>query len=274
MTDEQVNEFFKKRGEQLVEGIDLIDGVRVRRISKEDFEDLNPSRFPFPRNLRDLISPRIFVLEKYVSAKEHDEFGADKTMRNVVLALRLLKGGYVYGSYVFYIRLPDKRMHALTSWYWNEQPIDEILGFGYALNFDEISHLKKLLKKMQAVDFSKRKSLHLACRRFERAYGESDVEDRLIDLMIAFEALFLKGEKVGTQAGRTIAIACSSLLGKNEEEREEIKVFLNKAYSIRNQIVHGSEYKKPHIKGEEYEMEGFVSIIKNHLRESIKKLLD
>jgi len=142
------------------------------------------------------------------------------------------------------------------------------MGTSYALNFEEIQNLKKLIKKIQKIDFSKQKSLHIACKRFQRAYQEYDVEDRLIDYMIAFEALFLKGEKRTTSRGKIIAIACSTLLGKNNEEREEIKNTLNMAYSMRNDIVHGGEYRK------DVDPFGVVEEISDYLRDSIIRFLD
>jgi hypothetical protein len=70
-----------------------------------------------------------------------------------------------------------------------------------------------------------------------------------------------------------IAVACSVLLGKNEEERDTVRRFLREAYSIRNCIVHGSDYPKPKI-DKEYEMSEFVPKIEDYLRDSIKKLLN
>jgi len=96
--------------------------------------------------------------------------------------------------------------------------------------------------------------------------------------MIAFEALFLKGERGVPSKGKLIAVACSTLLGKNEEEREEIKQTLVKAYSIRNCIVHGSEYPRMEQddKGDVYvdTLPDLVSKVEDYLRESIIKLLD
>jgi len=268
MSNEQVTNFFKERERQLVEGIDLFDGVKIRRLSKEDLDDFktNPTLPPYIMTL-----PVNFVLEKYITVENEHDFQLDPIMRNVVLALRLLKKSYVSGSSVFYVLVSEKRL--LNSWSCEEEPRHEFWGFKYALNFDGIPALKEMLEKIQSIDFAKRKSLHLACKRFQRAYEESDVEDQLIDMMIAFEALFLKGEKAVSPAGQIVATACSILLGKNDEEREEIRRFLTKAYSVRNCIVHGSEYQKPII-NKEYDIPEFVSKIEDYLRESIKKLLD
>lgn len=270
LTDEEVRSLFKEREKKLVEGIELYDGIKIRRISKEDLEELEPTLHALPTYAR--FSPKVFVLEKYVKTEANHRFHVDGLMRNIVLALRLLKKGYVFGGFVFYILVSEKRPYSWQEWSWDEvQPLGP-WGFKYTLNFEEIPTLKKIIKTLQSTDFSKRKGLRLACSRFQRAYEEGDPEDQLVDLMIAFEALFLKGEKATSQRGQTIAIACSTLLGKNEEEREEIRSFLTKAYAIRNCIVHGAEYKKPYVK-EEFEMEDFVSTIENYLRASIKKLL-
>lgn len=272
LSQEEIVNLLKKRKNELVKGIDLLDGIKIRRVSGEDMEDIKTYSFPLPIPPQMSISRSMFVLEKYISEEEEHRFEIHRVMLNGVLALRLLKKGNVWGGSVFCILVSEKRQ--LTSMSWEEEPIPESYGPGYVLKFDEIPALKKILEKVQGMDFTKRKSLHLACKRFQRAYGESDAEDRLIDLMIAFEALFLRGEKAGSSAGQIVAVACSALLGKNDEEREEVRGFLTKAYSIRNCIVHGSEYKEPIVyKNKEYNMSEFVSKIEEYLREAIKKFL-
>jgi len=216
----------------------------------------------------------MFVLEKQTKVEKGQGLDLREVMQNIILSLRLLKEGLVFGSFTFYVLLSKKRR--VTSWsYEVDRPRTAI---PYVLDFKEVPRLRKIIRKIQGIDFSKRKSLDLACRRFQRAYEERDAEDRLIDLMIAFEALFLKGEKGVPSKGKLIAIACSTLLGKKEEKREEIKQTLVEAYSIRNCIVHGSEYPrmKPDDKGEVIvdTLPDLVSEVEDYLRESIKKLLD
>jgi len=45
-------------------------------------------------------------------------------------------------------------------------------------------------------------------------------------------------------SGIIIAVACSTLLGKNQSDREKIRKTLTEAYHVRNCIVHGSEYER------------------------------
>jgi hypothetical protein len=269
MTREEKNAFFMDRKRQVVEGIEIVGGVKVRLFSKEDIKDIDSSFFPVSNKvLRERISTRTYVLEKYITVEKDHGFETDKIMRNIVLALRLLQEGYVYGDDVFYFLFSDGKWR-YNSWSREGPQLrEDRIGWGYSLNFEDMPNLISLAKKIQSIDFSKRKSLELACKRFQRAYEEDNIEDQIIDYMIAFEALFLKGEKRVSSRGKIIAIACSTLLGNNDEEREEIKNTLNTAYSMRNSIVHGAEYTK--------DVNPFVVVeeIRHYLRDSIKRFLD
>jgi hypothetical protein len=271
MSTEEATKLMTERNNSLIEGIELFNGIRMRRISKEDLEDFG--KYPFPLWTGISIRPDMFVLEKNVAEEDGQHSKIEETMLNVVLGLRLLKKGDVVGNAVFSILLSDQRL--LESSYLEEESIPQTFVSTYVLMFDDIPSLKALLVKIQEIDFAKRGSLHLACKRFQRTYGESDAEDKLIDLMIAFEALFLKGEKIGTSSGKIVAVACSHLLGKSDEERDKIRASLLKAYKIRSSIVHGSVYV-PTVKDNIVvnDLSDIVSEIEDYLRESIKRLLD
>jgi hypothetical protein len=270
MSDEEARKLLTERSQLMVEGIELFNGVRLRRISKEDLEDFGKCPFPLWTGMN--ISPDMFVLEKKIAHEDKQYSKIEESMVNMVLSLRLLKKGDVVGNAVFSILLSDQRL--LESSYLEEESIPQTFRSRYVLEFDDIPALKALLVKVQETDFAKRRNLHLACKRLQRTYGESDDEDKLIDLMIAFEALFLKGEKTGASSGQIVAVACSHLLGKNDEERDKIRYSLGHAYSIRNRIVHGSEYVpivEDNIVVED--LSDIVSEIEDYLREAIKKLL-
>ena len=270
MSDQEAKDFFVNLGKQLAEGIDIFDGFRIRRISEEDIQDFQNYLFTLPIPS---ISGRSFVIEKHITDEDKLYPDIHKTMLNIVLALRLLKKGSVRGNAVFNILLSDKRSIQLIS--WEEESAPQTISSMYVLSLDEIPELKRLSKSIQKIDFAKNKSLHLACKRFQKAYGESDDEDKLIDFMIAFEALFLKGEKTGSSSGQVIAVACSVLLGKNNEERQDILDFMNKAYSLRNHLVHGSECKESiDICTAQYSLREFVGKLEEYLRDSVKKFLN
>ena len=82
--------------------------------------------------------------------------------------------------------------------------------------------------------------MRIACDRFGRSYLSAKVEDKLIDICIALEALYLRGSQDSSGKGQTIGLACSMLLGQDEKERGEIFSTLAEAFKLRNNIVHGS----------------------------------
>lgn len=263
MPNDKVTQVLNARIKQLAEGIELFDGIKVRGVSREDIEDFSrkPWRFLLPRGT--VISSDMFVLEKFILKEGVPDLELAQSMRNIVLAMRLLKRGHVSFQNIFFILMDEKRQ--LNAW-THEGRIGSQFD-GYILDFDEIPHLQEMVKKVQGLDFDKRKSLRLACRRFQHAYEEEDFEDKLIDFMIAFEALFVKGGK--GEKSQIISAACSMLLGKTDKEREKIRIHLMNAYTVRNKVVHGQEYDK-----KKYDLFQIVPVIGDYLRESIKKLLD
>ena len=273
MSRAEIASLHEARRRDTVEGVEVYDGVKIKYISKQDYEALEHGFWLLPPDTK--VRSNMFVLEKDTSTVEDQDFQLENLMANIVFALRLLKKSYVSGNAVLYLQTHSGEPHLpVIEWSWERQRKLETFGaMSYVFKLEELPELKELIQKVQNLDLVKRKDLKLARERFERAYEEDDLEDQLIDIMIAFESLFLKGEKGNVPHGRTIAVGCSCLLGKNEEQRVEIESFLTEAYRIRNCVVHGSEYGKPTV-GKEYEMSEFVSRIEDYLRESLKRLLD
>jgi len=119
MTAEETKKLFKERREKVVKGINLIDGVKIRHISKGDLEELKTHPFLL-RDVRELISPRMFVLEKHMKVEKGQVFHVRRDVQNIILALRLLREGIVFGSYTFHILL-SKKPH-VTSWSYEPGP--------------------------------------------------------------------------------------------------------------------------------------------------------
>lgn len=267
--ESKATKLLNEQEKQLAEGINILQGVRIRYITKEDHEDF--------RNFRFFVLPHTTFTEvKFVVANDDSDgvrnhYQVHEVIRKIVLALRLFKSDYVSADPILSLPLNDeRRLIGLT---WDGGPKPGVLGRRYSLTFDEIPQLRKIVEKLLSIDFAKRRSLYLTCKRFQRAYEEIDPEDQLIDLLIAFESLFLRGEKGGIQPSLIVATCCSALLGTNDKERAEISNFLTRAYSIRNCIVHGSEYQKPFVY-KEYDLVRFVSRISDYLSVSIGKYLD
>jgi hypothetical protein len=87
------------------------------------------------------------------------------------------------------------------------------------------------------------RSLQVALRRFVFAGSKSQPEDRLIDLVICCEALFLKRHGIeGAQKGAPAAVNAGRFLADDpllNVEREQVERFVRAAYRLRNAEVHG-----------------------------------
>lgn len=263
---EETLRILENRWEQIRQGIALINGVRLRPTSKNEIKELGFYQIRFER----LSSVRFALEKKRVRPPFGDVIRRD--IRNTILALRLTKEGYFSAPFVLEIerrRDDSSRQHySVERERINYRGGMFLVGFNYTLNYDEIPKLNHLLRKLQRADFDDC-ALRLGCSRFQRSYEEDNLQDQLIDLMIAFEALFLKGEKTW-EKGKRISTKCSQLLGKSEEDREHIQWLLETAYKKRNMIVHGSideDLEEP------TDIDGLIIRVRNLLRQSIEAFL-
>lgn len=84
--------------------------------------------------------------------------------------------------------------------------------------------------------------LNIALRRFNYSYWNKPLEDKIVDIWIGFEAL------VGDQSRTTRLIGrLQVLLGRNDDEQNQLKRFLRNAYNTRSDVVHGRVIKDTEI---------------------------
>jgi hypothetical protein len=251
-------------------GIQLAPHLKLRFSSKGDADSL--SNYP---NIRmNYLQHR---LNKYVIESSFEIENRSKRLEvepkihqlicNAVTGLRLLKSGYIDSNTILWLEEQQSKKHASLEW---QRAIPTAsLAEPYYLRTDEISKLTKLMNKISEVDIEKRKPLKIALSRFENSYYSVEDENKLIDYMIGFEALFT--ERTMRSQHDVIPVACAMLLGKSEKERENIRCTLDYAYTLRNAIVHGADYKEK-FKNEQPFQE-FVSEVEELLRRSIRELL-
>ena len=184
LSQEEIKSILIERNTQIINGIELYKDIKIRQFTKDDIKNFRAYPFMSFHSLDKHISTRTFMLEKTIESDENEKSKTAKLMRNIVLALRLLKEGHIYGDDVFNF---DAEKGTFSSWSREGlPPISEIMGMGYGLNFEDIPQLKEMINKIQKIDIDNRKSLDLACKRFQRAYQEYEFDDKLIDYMIIF----------------------------------------------------------------------------------------
>src|SRR5205085_8120094 len=83
-----------------------------------------------------------------------------------------------------------------------------------------------------------KKTLNTAVRRFSYSCVRHDNEDKIVDLMIAAETLFLQGKSEGEKRFR-LALRAAYFLGTDSDSRKQIYDRMRRAYDLRSKLVHG-----------------------------------
>lgn len=141
------------------------------------------------------------------------------------------------------------------------------LGGKYTLQSGEGKSLVELFRLLRdAKTHTIPNYLLVAIKRFEYAYARLLPEDKLLDFMVAFEAIFLKGNERQELSYR-LSLRAAYLLAENAGERKSIFDFMHKAYNARSEIVHGERATG------EGKIKNFVDKVEFYLRLSITKVL-
>jgi len=148
----------------------------------------------------------------------------------------------------------------------------------YTIQKEEIEKFTDLWRKYREIDFSQDKALNIAIKRYNDSFVRREIEDRIIDLMIAFEAFFLtKDEKMEL----TFKLALRTAIFFGGVDRENLFEFMKKAYSARSEIVHGIKpIDKIKVKKgintkefDEYTLQEFLNKLEEIFRECLLKYI-
>lgn len=107
-----------------------------------------------------------------------------------------------------------------------------------SLSADAAASARTIYAHLTDEAVSKDHALEVALRRFADAKNRPRTDDRLIDLMIAAEALFLQDD--GSELSYRLALRASAFLGEGPEHRRLIFNTFRELYSLRSRAVHGT----------------------------------
>lgn len=218
--------------------------------------------------------PKIFggIVEPAEKSLDPIRAAFERPVEDVIRSLRLIKRGVV--------GIGPKLMKPLT---WSPDtgtiltygyPADVPLRVAYTLFDKDISVLTRLLPLVKELDRQRFSFLELAIRRFNQSYGRVGLDDRLIDNMIAFEALYLNDADAQERGEMRFRLALRMALFLGEpKQRKSLFREIRAAYDMRSSIVHGDVYELPKIDGEVIPVEEFVARVEDYLRQSIIKFL-
>ncbi|HDH27704.1 MAG TPA: hypothetical protein ENH13_01075 [Euryarchaeota archaeon] len=266
--------FEAESDEILLEG-----GIKIRRISYiEVYRIIQYSTLTtvgHPQNTK-------FTLERTHNYKESldtwdETFDSRKDVLNiehdfemVATALRLFKKGDL-GTPLKYFECPlDWGVSGGSGINYSSFAPFFAIGEQYKLTKDEIPKFQKFWESFRSKKISRK--VRVALNRFNYLYERKNPVDNIIDCMIAMEALFGNKDRISMM----VSLKTAFLLGKNENQVEEIFTYIRKAYDLRSDIVHGRKIRVPiKLKDKEYkDLREFSLKIQELLRLSLREYLD
>ena len=189
-----------------------------------------------------------------------------RRFRDVLNALRLLKsGGVEIRTFHYHPYSPRTDESDITDEFVLVKPLAICKEGMYKLDVKDVSRVKLLLSQVsETADAKFQRALH----RFNVAYLDYRLDDKLIDNVIALEALLLPEKQ---ELGLRLAMRSACLFAE-AGRREAVFEFVRVAYDYRSDLVHGGEpdlSKKIKCDQKEYSAHEFVMTLQNLVRKAI-----
>jgi hypothetical protein len=256
------------------------ENLAIVKISNEEKERmLTRGTRPFA-HVDDFMTLREFALEMLMKVPKRvgnapqinsDEIPSEvarKRFSDILAALRLFKTGSI-GFNSISAEVKNGFVLGGTSTFWPGR--GRAFGGTYHLAADEIQSFFDLWTLLSEVRHLKRSRIEGAIARLGFGLERMNANDKLVDFIIAFEALLLGDVQ---ELKYKLAMRVSHLLAKTQDERIKIFNVVSEAYKQRNAIVHGQHPKTTvSIVSEEYDFAKLVNSTEEYLRDAIKKFL-
>lgn len=212
--------------------------------------------------------------------KEHYDFflKPDSEFGSVMSALRVLKDAMIglYPHEHFLIQLPlpkefPRMTYRALDGYQVSNPTEVE---PYILCEQDVDTLKQLYAAVRSI---KQQGVLTALSRLDRQYSRAYIADRLIDAVVALEALYA-GDNTAEIALRAGLRMSAHLGGKDPDRREHYFNLFNLAYNLRSRLVHGGIHTTADIdklvkKNGWQDSEAFMVELDNALRQSLRYIL-
>ena len=149
----------------------------------------------------------------------------------------------------------------------------------YVLAQNEVAEFSAFWKRFQ--DATAKGALANAIRRFSYASERDREDDRIVDLMIAAESLFLADAGAPQERGELryrLALRAAFFIDSPEYSRRAIFKHMRRAYAARSAIVHGGGEPGPDLlkspTDEPLLLQDFVKVTERLVRMALKKRID
>lgn len=116
------------------------------------------------------------------------------------------------------------------------------ISSNYELRDMEVEELQKMWSDLTGGTLDERAVLVMALRRFNMAFERQLLDDRIVDLMIAAESLFLHDVGAPGERGELrfrLALRAAKFVESPQYAPRQVFNLMSKAYDVRSRVVHG-----------------------------------
>jgi hypothetical protein len=135
----------------------------------------------------------------------------------------------------------------------------------YKLGEAEVPQFLEFFRWFEKAPQGRERRIQVALRRFNMAYERRIPEDKLLDMVVAFEALLLTN---AMELSLRLSMSVANLL-KEERDRKTVFDTMRKAYNHRSGIVHGEAIDGGELASSVREVE---DLLRDSLRTVLKRI--
>lgn len=242
--------------------LELSNDIKIRRLKEEEV-----SEYKSHYRLRGVDFDNAFAIERSFSV---DKFSSDSTDRppeaidQVMTSLRLfdVNGDVRYGPYI---------TKPISEFYEVQEGLSVTSGEAkmtffdkeYTLSSDDCERYLEFWEEIRESLNSPEETYGIALDKFSTSFQRDNENDRLLDSVIALEAIYLKSGEAQEMSFK-LSQRGALYLSDNLDKAKDIKQNLRDAYNLRSTLVHGSQTTIDH---------EFMLTLHNLTRKSISKFL-
>jgi len=217
------------------------------------------------------ISARRKFPKSHLKERISDDSKDIAKLEDVLMSLRLLHSGSVHaGPLCSDEGSPFAGIHGGCRSVFSHSvlkrlPADYIIFQLYTLKGGEIKRLQQIYNQLASLNHRSQNFLGIPLGRFHDSYERRNERDKLIDLCVALESLYVREKD---ELAYRLALRCAYFLERDEAKLEETFRAVRDIYNARSKIVHGTSGQP-----NEEQLEKLVTEAEEYVRQSICKLL-